>query len=186
MWQPLIVFVIIIEKISINAYRKERHMADERFIKLVEECDGFEYVQAYRDEVDIIMGGKNGSYWYVYMKDGKRKEMYSGRLEDGEWKDVCVKGSGKREKTIDMPPGSTMEKITEKAYYMQDEDWVKNRKPRPVEDSHPHFHYVYGFGDKALDISEKYGVTIGYNDLKDPDGAFHLRYLNTGADVDAE
>ena len=27
---------------------------------------------------------------------------------------------------------------------------------------HPHYHYVYGIGDKALDVSEKYGVSIGY------------------------
>ena len=47
------------------------------------------------------------------------------------------------------------------------------------------YHYVYGFGDKALDVSEAYGVSIGYSDLKDPEAGFHLRYLYTGEDVDA-
>ncbi len=67
---------------------------------------------------------------------------------------------------------------------MQDEDWVKNRNPRLVEDAHPHFHYVYGMGDKALDVSEAYGVSIGYSDIKDLPSGFHLRYLYTGEDVD--
>jgi|GEM_PF-6464658 len=40
-------------------------------------------------------------------------------------------------------------------------------------------------GDKALDVSEAYGVSIGYSDLKDPEAGFHLRYLYTGEDVDA-
>ena len=63
-------------------------------------------------------------------------------------------------------------------------DWVKDRKPRLVENSHPHYHYVYGMGDKALDVSQAYGVSIGYSDLKDPVSAFHLRYLYTGKDVE--
>ena len=67
---------------------------------------------------------------------------------------------------------------------MQDEAWVKDRKPRLVEDSNPHYHYVYGIGDKALDISEAYGVSIAYSDIKDPAAGFHLRYLYTGEDVE--
>jgi hypothetical protein len=43
---------------------------------------------------------------------------------------------------------------------------------------------VYGFGDKGLDVSVKYGVTIAYNDVKDADAGFHLRYLYTGSDVE--
>ena len=41
-----------------------------------------------------------------------------------------------------------------------------------------------GFGDKGLDISEQYGVTIGYSDIKDTSTGFHLRYLYTGNEVD--
>ncbi|MBR4150234.1 MAG: hypothetical protein IKR08_02530 [Firmicutes bacterium] len=40
-------------------------------------------------------------------------------------------------------------------------------------------------GGKALDVSEAYGVSIGYSDLKDPEAGFRLRYLYTGEDVDA-
>ena len=36
---------------------------------------------------------------------------------------------------------------------------------------------VYGIGDKALDVSEASGVSIGYSDIKDLPAGFHLRYL---------
>lgn len=45
-------------------------------------------------------------------------------------------------------------------------------------------HYVYGFGDKGLDVSVQYGVTIAYSDIEDADAGFHLRCLYTGDDVD--
>ena len=45
------------------------------------------------------------------------------------------------------------------------------------------YHYTYGIGDKALDVSEAYGVSIAYSDLKDPSAGFHLRYLYTSNDV---
>ena len=83
-----------------------------------------------------------------------------------------------------MPPGSTMKRIEERAYFMQDAEWVRNRKPRLVEDAHPHYHYVYGIGDKALDVSEAYGVSIACSDLKDPAAGFRLRYLYTGKEVE--
>lgn len=82
-----------------------------------------------------------------------------------------------------MPAGSTIRRIEERAFFMQDAEWVRNRKPRLVEDAHPHYHYVYGMGDKALDISEAYGVSIAYSDLKDPSAGFHLRDLSTGKEV---
>ena len=83
-----------------------------------------------------------------------------------------------------MPSGSTIKRIEERAYFMQDPSWVKDRKPRLVEDAHPHFHYVYGIGDKALDVSQAYGVSIAYSDINDPSAGYHLRYLYTGEDVE--
>ena len=67
---------------------------------------------------------------------------------------------------------------------MQDQSWVKDRNPKLIEDAHPHFHYVFGFGDKALDVSQAYGVSIAYSDIKDLSAGYHLRYLYTGKDVD--
>ena len=83
-----------------------------------------------------------------------------------------------------MPAGSTIKRIEERACFMQDAEWVRNRKPRLIQDAHPHWHYVYGIGDRALDVSEAYGVSIAYSDLKDPQAGFHLRFLYTGEDVE--
>ena len=157
---------------------------EERFIKLVEENGGFEYVQAYLNDVDLILGGKSDTYWYVVMKKGKVTESYIGKYKGGAWEDVFIKGSGDAKKTKTVPAGSTIRKIAEKAYLCQSETWVTRRTPKPTEDSHPRYHYVYGFRDKGLDVSVRYGVTIAYNDLKDADAGFHLRYLYTGSDVE--
>ena len=162
----------------------EIEMSEERFIKLVEENDGFEFCQAYRDDVDHLLGGKDGTYWYVVMKKGKVAETCIGKRNGGAWEDVCIKGSGANKKTKTLPAGSTIKRIAEKAYLMQDETWVTRRTPKPIEDAHPRYHYTYGFGDKGLDVSVQYGVTIAYSDLEDADAGFHLRYLYTGNDVD--
>ncbi len=159
-------------------------MFEERFIKLVEENGGFEYYQGYRNDVDHILGGKGDTYWYIIMKIDKVLETYIGKYSGGVWEDVFIKGSGDAKKTKTMPAGSTIQKIAEKAYLCQNENWVTRRTPKPIEDSHPRYHYVYGFGDKGLDVSVQYGVTIAYNDIKDADSAFRLRYLYTGSDVE--
>ena len=41
---------------------------EERFVKLVEDNGGFEFYQAYRNDVDHILGGKGNTYWYVILK----------------------------------------------------------------------------------------------------------------------
>ena len=160
-------------------------MSAEKFMKLVEEQKGFEFSQAYRDDVDHILGGKDGTYWYVIMKKGRVVETWIGKYRGGVWEDTYIKGSGASRKIKAMPAGSTVGRIAEKAYFMQEEKWVAGRKPRLVEDAHPHFHYVYGFGDKALDVSQQFGVSIAFSDIGDPSAGFHLRYLYTGADVEA-
>ena len=160
-------------------------MAGYRFPELVEKEKGFEFYQAFRDEVDWVIGGKDNTYWFVIMRDQSVKETYIGTLKDGVWSDRLIKGKGKKKTVKEMPGESTIRRIEERAYFMQDAAWVRDRKPRLVEDAHPHYHYVYGFGDKALDISEAYGVSIAYSDLKDPSAGFHLRYLYTGKDVES-
>ncbi len=158
-------------------------MDEERFMKLVEENGGFEFYQAYRNDVDHILGGKDGTFWYLIMKKGKVTESCIGRYRDGVWEDVCVKGTGAKQKAKTMPSGSTIRQIASKAYLCQNETWVTRRTPKPIEDEHPHYHYVYGFGDKGLDVSVQYGVTIGYSELSDVQAGFHLRFLYTGNDV---
>ena len=160
-------------------------MEDFRFMELAERENGFEFCQAFRDELDWMIGGKDGTFWFTVMKDQSVKETFVGKLEDGVWTDCRIRGKGKRRTVKEMPSGSTMRRIEERAYFMQDAEWVADRQPRLIEDSHPHFHYVYGFGDKALDVSEAYGVSIGYSDLSDPDAGFRLRFLYAGDDVEA-
>ncbi len=159
-------------------------MSAERFMKLVEELNGFEYVIGFRDEVDHLLGGKGNTVWHTTMKDQKVKEMMVGVFDGVVWKDQLIKGTGAKKKTKDIPAGSTIKRIAEEAYLGQEEKWIKDRKGRLVEDAHPHLHYTKGFGDKAADISVKYGVTIGWSDLQDAEAGFHLRYAYEGKDVE--
>ena len=159
-------------------------MKDYRFSELVEKEKGFEFYQAFHNEVDWVIGGKDDTYWLTVLKDQAVKETYIGTFQDGVWTDRRIKGKGKRKSIKEMPAGSTIKRIEERAYFMQDQSWVVDRKPRLIEDAHPHFHYVYGIGDKALDVSEAYGVSIGYSDIKDLSTGFHLRDLSTGEDVE--
>ncbi len=159
-------------------------MNNYRFMELVEKEKGFEFCQAFREEVDWVLGGKNDTYWFAILNEQSVRETYIGTFKDGVWTDRMVKGKGKKKSVKEMPAESTIKRIEERAYFMQDEEWVKDRKPRLIEDANPHYHYVYGMGDKALDVSEAYGVSIGYNDLSDPAAAYHLRYIYTGNDVD--
>ena len=158
-------------------------MESYRFLELVEKEKGFEFYQAFRNEVDWIIGGRGDTCWFAVMQDQSMKETWIGTLKDGVWTDRKIKGKGKKKNVTDMPAGSTIKRVEERAYFMQEEEWVKDRKPRVIEDAHPHYHYTYGIGDKALDVSEAYGVSIAYSDLKDPSAGFHLRYLYTGNDV---
>ncbi len=155
-------------------------MTDDRFIKLVQDNDGFEFYQAFQNDVDHIFGGKGNTYWYTVLKKGKVVESYIGKQVGDIWEDTYIKGATSKSVT----PGSTIQLIEEKAYFMQEETWVKDRKGKLIEDSHPHYHYVYGFGDKALDVSEQYGVTIAFSDIKDTSTGFHLRYVYVGDEVE--
>lgn len=152
-------------------------------MELVKEHRGFEFVQAFRDFEDHLLGGKDNIFWFTVMKDCRIREAFIGIFQDGAWKDFHIKGSGRNKKTKEMQSGSTILKIAGDAYLGQDEPWVQSRKPKLVQDGHPHLHYVYGFGDRALDISEQYGVTIGYSNINDLKAGFHLRDLSTGKDV---
>ena len=156
-----------------------------RFLELADKENGFEFYQAFRDEVDWVIGGKGNTCWFAVLQDQSVKETFVGTFKDGVWTDCRIKGKGKKKTVKEMPAGSTIKRIEERAFFMQDAEWVRDRKPRVVaEGAHPHYHYVYGIGDKALDVSEAYGVSIAYSDLKDPSAGFHLRYLYTGKDVE--
>ena len=163
---------------------RRKTMEKYRFMELADREKGFEFYQAFRDEVDWVIGGKDDTYWFTILNDQSVKETYVGKYKDGVWTDQRIKGKGKKRTVESMPSESTVKRIEERAYFMQDEAWIKDRKPRLIEDSHPRYHYTYGIGDKALDVSEKYGVSIAFSDISDPSAAYHLRYLYTGEDVE--
>lgn len=159
-------------------------MSKEKFMNLVDTRQGFEYIIGYRDDEDHIMGGKGDTYWYTIKRGSSVAETLIATYRDGVWQDRRIKGKGKRKTVKEMPSGTTIKRIVKEAYLAQDEKWVTGRKPSLIEDSHPHYHYVYGFGDKGLDVSAEYGVTIAYSDINNVPAGFHLRYLYTGADVE--
>lgn len=164
--------------------REEIIMSAEKFMKLVEENQGFELVLGYRDWEDRCMGGKGDTYWYIVKKDDKPKEFYCATFKDGEWQDQKIKGKGKKRTAVSVKAGSTIKRITENAFVAQEEAWVKGKKARLIEDGHPHWHYTKGFGEKGLDVSAAYGVTIAYSDINDVPAGFHLRDVMTGEDVE--
>ena len=77
-------------------------MSEDRFIQLVQDNDGFEYYQAFRGDVDHVLGGKGDTYWYIIMKKGKVTESYIGKYRGDVWEDVFIKGSGSRGVPIDV------------------------------------------------------------------------------------
>lgn len=79
-------------------------MSEEKFIKLVEENGGFEFYQAYRDDVDHVLGGKGDTYWYVIMKKGKAKESYIGKNSGGAWEISASKAAAQAKRQKPCPP----------------------------------------------------------------------------------
>ena len=155
---------------------------EKRFIDLAESNGGFEIVLGFRDWEDHYIGGKNGKYWYLITKDEKPVKCWIGEYAGGVWKDTLYKGKGKPGSAA--KPGTALKLIAEKAYLCQDEKWVAGKTGRVLEDRHPHRHFVYGFGDKALDVSAVYGVTIGYSDINDVSAGFRFRDILVGGDVE--
>ena len=62
-------------------------MKKYRFPELVEKEKGFEFYQAFRVEVDWVIGGKDDTYWFTVLKDQSVKETYIGTVQDGVWTD---------------------------------------------------------------------------------------------------
>ena len=93
-------------------------MENYRFLELVKKEKGFEFYQAFRDEVDWVIGGKDDTFWFVVLQDQSVKETYIGTLKDGIWTDQRIKGKGKKRNEKEMPAGSTIKRIEERAYFM--------------------------------------------------------------------
>ena len=158
-------------------------MDREAFMKLVNENDGFEFIIGYKDDLDYYIGGKGNKYWFQWIK-GKNSEYYIGTYENGVWTDKYY--VAKNRTIVDsstVEPETTINKIVERAYYYQDK--IGTKKPTEIDKEYDIFlHYVYGFGEKAWEVSKKYWVTVSFSDINNVDEGYHLRDFNIGADVD--
>ena len=158
-------------------------MNEESFMKLVEENNGFEFVIGFKDFVDHRIGGQDNKYWYYIDYNGKRAEYYVGTYENGLWKDKFYKEKGNKLESNTIESGTTIKKIIERAYFYQDK--TIGRKPQEIEKhGFKCNHYMFGFGDKAVEVLKDYGITVDFNDIKDNDGAYHLRDVFIGSDVE--
>ena len=158
-------------------------MNEESFMKLVDDNDGFEFVIGYKNDVDHRIGGKDNKYWYFVDYGGKKAEYYVGTYDNGSWTDKFYKKKGSKLESKTVENGITINKIVERAYFYQDK--TQNKKPIEVE-KHGFMcnHYVFGFGDKAVETVKDYGITVDFNDISDNDSAYHLRDIFLGKDVE--
>ena len=158
-------------------------MDKEAFIKLVKENDGFELVIGYQNDVDYYIGGKGNKYW-ILKKKGKNSEYYVGTFENDNWTDKYYVSKGNtivKSETVDSE--TTINKVIEKVYYYQDK--IGTKKPQEVpKDDDVYLHYVFGFGERAWEVSKKYGVTVFFSDINKVEEGYHVRDIYVGSDVD--
>lgn len=155
----------------------------ELFQKLINENEGFEVTLGFRNDVDHFIGGIGNKYWY-FVKKGQSEDYYVCTVTDGKSEDVHYM---RKKKVLDCEAatsGKTMELILSELAVGQKEITESSRKPLPVEVSgHPCSHYSFAFGERAYKISDEFGVTIEYSNLKDEESGFRLRTIYTGADI---
>ena len=158
-------------------------MDQDSFMKLVNDNNGFQFVIGYADDLDYYIGGLGNKYWFQWIK-GKNSEYYVGTYENGIWTDKhYVAKSRKIIESNVVESGTTINKIIERAYYFQDK--IGNKKPIEVDKEYDTFlHYVFGFGEKAFEVSKKYGITVMFSDINKVEEGYHLRDYYIGKDVD--
>ena len=158
-------------------------MNAESFMNLVNENDGFEFVIGYKDFVDHRIGGQGNKYWYFIDYDGKKQEYYVGTYENGTWTDKFYKKKGSKLESKAVESGATMKMIVDRAYFYQDK--TVGKKPQEVE-KHGYIcnHYMFGFGEKAWEVSKKYGVTVSFSNINKVEEGYHLRDYYIGSEVD--
>ena len=158
-------------------------MNKEAFMNLVKENNGFEFVIGYRDDLDYYIGGIENKFWFQWIK-GKDSEYYVGTYENGVWTDkhYIAKNKNIIESNI-VEPETTINKIVERAYYYQDR--IGNKKPIEIDKENDiFFHYVFGFGEKAWEVSKKYGITVKFSNINKVEEGYHLRDYYIGSEVE--
>ena len=160
-------------------------MADNRFTELVQKCKGFEMVIGFQNDEDHIIGGAGNKCWYC-IKKGRNFEAFVGSLT-GDEQDRHIKKKSSKTSSENTAPGTAMRMILERAYFGQAEIAEKNKKGQSVtKDGIPCLHYMFGFGDRAYDISEEYGVTTAFSDIHNVPAGYHLRSIETGKKVKSD
>lgn len=159
-------------------------LKEQDFLKLSENNGGFEVTLGFRDDADHFLGGTGDKIWY-FVKKRSAEDYYVCTLQkDGSRVDVHYT---RKKKILSAEPassGKTLELILAELSAGQEEVDRGGRKPVQVSlYEHPCSHYSFAFGERACKISDEYGVTVEYSNLKDETAGFRLRDLRTGPDV---
>ena len=159
-------------------------MGSDSFMKLVADNDGFEFVIGFRDDVDHYIGGKDNKYWYLVQK-GSSQDYYVGTYNNGAWVDkhyVAKSNTIKKSETV--ASGTTIKKIVERAYFYQEKTVGKKGTEIIKEGDESYINYSFGFGEKAVQVNKKYGVSTYFSDINNVADGYHLRDISVGKDVD--
>lgn len=158
---------------------------ENTFLDLIKKTQGFEVILGFRNNVDHFIGGSGNKIWYFVQK-GSNEDYYVCTVNGGKKTDVHFTRKRKVLKSEAAAAGKTAELILSELAAGQKEIEESGRKAVAVEVSgHPCSHYSFAFGERAYKVSDEYGITVEYSDLKDEEAGFRLRNIFTGADVKA-
>ena len=161
-------------------------MTTEEFLKLVEDCKGFEVTLGFRDDEDHFIGGKENTVWYFVKKKSSEDYYVADYDTEGKSKDTHYTKKKKVLSKEKAEEGSTMERILGELAIGHEE--IAKSKGKPIKKEiyeHPCSHYSFGFGERAYVISDEYGITVEYSNIKDVEKGFRLRDIETGKKVSA-
>ena len=158
-------------------------MKETDFLKLIEENHGIQVTLGFRDDVDHFIGGIAGKFWY-FVKKKSAEDYYVCTRSGGSTTDVHFTRKKKVLTSEPAPSGKTMELILSELSVGQEEIERSGRKPTAVKVyEHPCSHYSFAFGERAYKISDEFGITVEYSNLKDESAGFRLRNISTGDEV---
>lgn len=156
---------------------------EEKFLKIISDNIGFQVTLGFRDDVDHFLGGRGSKVWY-YIQKKKTADYYVGTLTGGVWEDVHYVLKKKILTSEPAPSGTAIGLILSELSIGQEEIEKDGRKPIAVKVYElPCSHYSFAFGERAYQISDDYGITVSYSNLKDEEAGFRLRTLIVGEDI---
>lgn len=157
---------------------------EKDFRALVEAKQGFEMVLGYQDYVDHCIGGKGNKLWY-FINSKKKKECWMAEYDGITSKETHIVVRKGTPTVKQLEPGTTLKLVNERAFYYQDEFDPASRTPSMVDlNGYPVKHYSFAFGALAVDISEEYGVTLGFSDIEKEEEGYRVRDLLIGSSVE--